>query len=124
MKKIVRLSLIFFATRLVDKSVRLRKKLKKMSIWTLEELGATDEEHAIEYDWEENCAPSMPSGAFEPDLTDAYITKIWNDRGLVKANLHAYYLGEDRFGVDLGDEIYTDWEDILDHLTSDLQFKE
>jgi len=70
----------------------------------------------VEFDWENESAPSYPSGAFQDDLTDVYITKIWLDRDLIKVNLHAYYIGEDLEDIDLNDDVCVDWEDLLDAL--------
>ena len=73
----------------------------------------------VEFDWEENEAPSYASSAFDNDLSDAYITKIWLNDGRVFANLYAYYLGETATNVDLTNEAYVDWDDILEHLIDD-----
>ena len=75
----------------------------------------------VEFDWENNGAPSYASGAFDEDLTDAYITKIWLGKGgLILVNLYAYYLGDEREEVDLADECCVDWEDILEYLIDEL----
>ena len=76
----------------------------------------------ITFDWENSDAPSISSMNFDEDITDAYITKIWLDdgmNGIVKVNLHAYYLGEDKEDIDLNDEI-VEWDEILDYLIDKL----
>lgn len=75
------------------------------------------EKGPIEFDWDNCDAPSIPSTQFEDDLADSYITKIWYD-GLIKVNLHAYYLGEDLENIDLGDETCVDWVDLLEWVVS------
>ena len=71
----------------------------------------------VEFDWENGNAPSYASCSFNSDLTDVYITKIWLDEnGIIRVNLHAYYLGEDKEDVDLHDDTCVDWQDILTHL--------
>lgn len=87
-------------------------------------MGATTEESGLEYEWEYSDAPSIASTQFGDDLADCYVTKIWLDRGLVKVNLHAYYLGEDREGIDLNDECNVDWEDLLCYLVNELENRE
>lgn len=76
---------------------------------------------AVEFDWDEGQAPSYCSGEFQDDVTDAYITKIWLQNGLIMVNLHAYYLGEDVENVDLNDDVNVDWEDILYCLMQELE---
>lgn len=78
-----------------------------------------NEKKKISFDWNNCDAPSIASQQFDEDITDAYITDIWLDggmNGIIKVNLHAYYLGEDREDIDLNDEIGVDWSDILDYL--------
>ena len=91
-------------------------KAKKLVKEVLNELGGS-----MEFDWEVRDTPSINSGVFEDDVTDCYITKIYLDHDLVMANLHAYYLNEDADGIDLADEVDTDWVDILDYLVSELE---
>ena len=72
---------------------------------------------SVTFDWESCEAPSYASGKYAEDLTDVYyITKIYLDGDLIKADLHAYYLGDDLKDVDLCDEVDVDWVDILDNL--------
>lgn len=69
----------------------------------------------IEFDWENNDAPSIASTHFEDDHADCYVTKLWANGECVYADLHAYYLGEDAENVDLvNDECNIDWPDLLD----------
>ena len=89
----------------------IQKDARKQVIEILKEKGAQ------EWDWENDSAPSIISTQFEDDLADSYITKIWYD-GLIKVNLHAYYLGEDLENIDLGDETCVDWVDLLEWVVS------
>ena len=76
-----------------------------------------NEHGPIEFDWENDSAPSIASTQFEDDLADCYVTKLWanGDSEYVYADLHAYYLGEDAENVDLvSDECNIDWLDLLD----------
>ena len=101
---------------LLDNANETRKQIKNAIKECLLKIGKP-----VKFDWEENGAPSYASGAFDEDLTDAYITKIWLDKsGLILANLYAYYLGDDRKKVDLADECCVDWEDILGYLIGEL----
>lgn len=70
----------------------------------------------MEFDWENSEAPSIASTQFEDDLADCYVTKMYNiGDECVYADLHAYYLGEDKQNVDLvNDECNIDWLDLLD----------
>ena len=95
----------------------LNKQVKDLVIETLRKIGKP-----IEFDWDENCAPTMISGSFNDDQCDnCYITRIWLDGDLVMANLHAFYLGEDRKNIDLSDEYDVDWLDLLDWISDELE---
>ena len=102
--------------KLLETAEETRKQIKNAIVEVLTELGATDKNHAIVFDWEEDGAPSYASTQFDDDLADAYVTAIWLDKGLIKVNLHAYYIGDDRENIDLNDETCVDWDDILDTL--------
>jgi len=106
------------ATALVEQVATLKEKVKNAVLIALQEHGK-----AVEFDYDNGDAPSINVGCFDDDVTDAYITKIWADGGLVKANLHAYYLGDDREDIDLGDECLgaSDWADILDYVISNAE---
>ena len=71
----------------------------------------------IEFDYSMD-APSIASGSFDDDLTDAYITKIWIESGVVKVDLYAYYIADDRFGRELARELVgaEEYADILDYV--------
>ena len=99
----------------LDKFNEMKRDVKQLLMDCLIEIG-----HPIEFDFDECDAPSISSGRFDDDLTDAYITKIWCNNGLVYVNLHAYYLGEDREGVDLSDEYDVDYADILLYILEEL----
>lgn len=94
----------------------LEKQAKELVIETLRKIGKP-----IEFDWENICAPCMVSSAFDDDVTDAYISKLWLDGDLVKANLRAFYIGEDRENIDLSDECNIDWLDVLDWVSDELE---
>ena len=101
---------------LLNQAGEIRRQIKSAIVECLTMLSATDKSHAIVFDWEEDGAPSYASTQFGDDLADAYVTAIWLDKGLIKVNLHAYYIGEDRENIDLNDETCADWEGILDTL--------
>ena len=103
-----------FYKELLNKFYNSEKELREAVIEILQA-----KKKGFKFDWENGEAPSFPSCSFDEDLTDTYIAKIWYD-GLVKANLHAYYLADDSEDVDLGDEVAVDWADILDNLLSKL----
>ena len=109
--------------KLIEQAAAISNDIKAAIKECLVKLGATDEEHGIEFDWEEGCAPSIASTNFGRDLADSYITKIWYD-GLVMVNLHAYYVGDDRENIDLASECNVDYEDILAYLTCELDERE
>lgn len=106
--------------KLIDQAAAIHNDIKAAVKECLVKLGATDEEHGIVFDWEDCCAPSICSLQFGDDVADSYITKIWYDRGLIKVNLHAYYVGDDRENIDLASECNVDYEDILACLTCEL----
>ena len=110
--------------KLIDQAAAIRNDIKAAVKECLVKLGATDEEHGVEFDWEDGSAPSICSLQFKDDVADSYITKIWYDKGLIKVNLNAYYLGDDRENIDLANECNVDYEDILDYLTCELDERE
>ena len=73
-------------------------------------------ENPLIFDWEDGDAPSMISGDFDDDLCDCYITKIYLDGDYIYADLHAYYLQDDRYRVLLNNEHNVDWGDIMEFL--------
>jgi hypothetical protein len=73
-------------------------------------------ENPLIFDWEDGDAPSMVSGDFDDDLCDCYITKIYLDGDYIYADLHAYYLQDDRYQVLLNNEHNVDWGDIMEYL--------
>lgn len=106
--------------QLIERADETRNLIKAAIRECLVKLNATDEEHGLEFDWEEDCAPSYPSTQFSDDLADSFVTKIWLDGELIKVNLHAYYVGDDRENIDLADETCVDWEDILSNLLANI----
>jgi len=107
--------------KLIEQAAAISNDIKAAVKECLVKLGATDEEHGIVFDWEEESAPSICSLQFDDDVADSYITKIWYDKGLIKVNLHAYYVGDDRENIDLASECNVDYEDILDFLADELE---
>ena len=95
---------------LLTDAYTIRKTAREMVKQVLTEVGGT-----IEFDWDGGAAPCINSGAFEDDVTDCYIYKIYLDGDLIRADLHAYYLNDDVESIDLADEPNTDWIDILDY---------
>lgn len=73
-------------------------------------------ENPLIFNWEDGDAPSMISGDFEDDICDCYITKIYLDGDYIYADLHAYYLQDDRYRVLLNNENNVDWGDIMEYL--------
>jgi hypothetical protein len=110
--------------KLINQAIAIRNDIKAAIKECLVKLGATDEEHGVVFDWEDGSAPSICSLQFGDDIADSYITKIWYDKGLVKVNLHAYYVVDDRESIDLACECNVDYEDILDYLASELDERE
>jgi len=96
----------------------LKDKTKMMCIDALIQLGATSEDKAIVFDWDESGdAPSHVSTLFDDDICDCYISKIWlEDNQHIYVDLHAYYLQDDREHVFLADDGDADYMDILLHL--------
>jgi hypothetical protein len=106
------------AETLIQMARNAKETLQAAVANTLKEHGK-----AVEFDYENNSAPSIDAGCFGDDDTDCYITKIWNDKGLVKANLHAYYLGDDREDIDLSRECLgtSDWAEILEYILGEIE---
>lgn len=73
-------------------------------------------ENPLIFNWEDGDAPSIISGDFEDDICDCYITKIYLDGDYIYADVHAYYLQDDRYRVLLNNEHNVDWGDIMEYL--------
>lgn len=82
----------------------------------LKEQNITKENPLIFNWWADGDAPSMISGDFEDDICDCYITKIYLDGDYIYADLHAYYLQDDRYRVLLNNENNVNWGDIMEYL--------
>ena len=108
---------------LIEQSNIIRNNIKSAIQECLVKLGAIDEEHGVEFDWEDYDAPSIYSSSFNDDAVSCYITKIWQDSGEVMVNLHAFYIGEDAEKISLGTECDVDYATILDYLLDELDEK-
>jgi hypothetical protein len=102
--------------RFIERSREAQQIAKAYCIVVLQEIG-----HPVEFDWDSSDAPSIDSTKFDDDVTDCYIEKVWLDRGLIKVNLHAYYLGDDREDIDLADECNADYVELLDYLITKME---
>lgn len=111
MKTLTKEKLLLF----IKRSRNVQKQAKEYCLKVLEEIG-----HPVEFDWDTSDAPSIDSTHFSDDVCDCYIEKVWLDRGLIKVNLYAYYLGNRREDIDLADECNADYVDLLDYLISEL----
>lgn len=111
MKKLTKEKLLLF----IKRSRSAQKQAQEYCLKVLEEIG-----HPVEFDWDTSDAPSIDSTHFSDDVCDCYIEKVWLDRGLIKVNLYAYYLGDRREEIDLADECNADYVDLLDYLISEL----
>lgn len=111
MKKLTKEKLLLF----IKRSRSAQKQAKEYCLKVLEEIG-----HPVEFDWDTSDAPSIDSTHFSDDVCDCYIEKVWLDRGLIKVNLYAYYLGDRREEIDLADECNADYVDLLDYLIPEL----
>ena len=111
MKTLTKEKLLLF----IKRSRSAQKQAKEYCLKVLEEIG-----HPVEFDWDTSDAPSIDSTHFSDDVCDCYIEKVWLDRGLIKVNLYAYYLGDRREEIDLANECNADYVDLLDYLISEL----
>lgn len=102
----------FIETTLITLN-EIKEEARKRCVDVLKQLGGS-----IEWDWENEDAPSHISGLFQADLSDCYITKAYLDEAdNIKVCLHAYYLDcEDYDDVLFSDEQNADYLDLLDHL--------
>lgn len=105
--------ILTFCDRVTKERKEINEIGQKMVIDLLKERGS------VEWDWEDDYAPSISSCAFSDDLADCYITKIYLDGDYVKVGLHAYYLCEDK-DVSLASEPLVDWVDILECMAEKL----
>lgn len=101
--------------RFIERSREAQKIAKAYCIVVLQEIG-----HPIDFDWDTSNAPSIDSTQFDDDVTDCYIERVWLDKGLIKVNLYAYYIGDRREGIDLADECNVDYVDLLSYLIDEL----
>lgn len=76
----------------------------------------------IVFDYMNGNAPCAVSCSFGDDIADCYITYLYCEGETLYADLYAYYLEEDRSGVDLAfDEPNTDWLCILEYIVEQHQ---
>lgn len=101
--------------RFIERSREAQKIAKAYCIVVLQEIG-----HPVDFDWDTSNAPSIDSTQFDDDVTDCYVEKVWLDKGLIKVNLYAYYIGDRREDIDLADECNADYVDLLSYLIDEL----
>jgi len=101
----------------VNRGYNMQKRAKKMCIALLSDTKDFPT-NSIVFNLDEVDAPSYASGQFDDDVTDCSITKVYVENGVLKADLHAYYFGEDTNGVDLTDELNVDYIEILDYINT------
>lgn len=101
--------------RFIERIREAQKIAKAYCIVVLQEIG-----HPIDFDWDTSNAPSIDSTQFDDDVTDCYIERVWLDKGLIKVNLYAYYIGDRREDIDLADECNVDYVDLLSYLIDEL----
>ena len=101
--------------RFIERSREAQKIATAYCIVVLQEIG-----HPIDFDWDTSNAPSIDSTQFDDDVTDCYIERVWLDKGLIKVNLYAYYIGDRREDIDLADECNVDYVDLLSYLIDEL----
>lgn len=77
----------------------------------------------IEFDWENDDAPSIDSKSFKGDVADCYIKALYMEDETLHADLHAYYLGDDNSGVNLVDDESICWCSLLGDLIPYLTFQ-
>ena len=101
--------------RFIERSREAQKIAKAYCIVVLQEIG-----HPVDFDWDTSDAPGIDSTQFDDDVTDCYIERVWLDKGLIKVNLYAYYIGDRREDIDLADECNVDYVDLLSYLIDEL----
>lgn len=102
-------------SQFIDWARGMEKKAGELCIELLNEI----EGQSLSFDWEENDAPSYPSGQFSDDITDAYITRVYLEDGSLYVDLHAYYLSEDLFHVNLAEDCCNEvYVDLLEYINN------
>ena len=101
--------------RFIERSRQAQVDAKNYCLAILEQIG-----HSVDFDWDTSDAPSIDSTQFDDDVTDCYIERVWLDKGLIKVNLYAYYIGDRREDIDLADECNVDYVDLLSYLIDEL----
>ena len=108
-----------YADNLLAKAAETRNRIKAMIVDILVQLGARDEDTAVEFDAENELAPSFLSVncAEEADGTEVYIALLWIDKRGLRVNYYnpkAWHEG-DKFEYDiaLDSESHVDYEEIL-----------
>ena len=95
----------------------IREKTREKCVQALKALGGS-----VEWDWENEDAPTITSIYFDDDLSDCYVTKAWLDEaGNIKVNLHAYYKDiNDIEDILFEDEPNADYLELLSVLNQEL----
>ena len=104
---------------LLKQAVETRNRIKAMIIDILVQLNAKDEDSAVEFDAENELAPSFLSVncAEEADGTEVYIALLWIDKRGLRVNYYnpnAWHEGDKfEYGIALDNESHVDYEEIL-----------
>lgn len=95
----------------------IREQAREKCVQALKELGG-----CVEWDWENEDAPSITSIYFDDDLSDCYVTKAYlDDAGNIVVDLHAYYKDMDDIkDVLFADEPNADYLELLNALNKEL----
>lgn len=107
---------------LLKQAVKTRNRIKAMIIDILVQVGARDEDTAVEFDAEDSQAPSFFSinCSAEADGTDVYIALLWVDKDGLRANYYvpnAWHEGDKfEYNMSLKDESCVNYEEILEWL--------
>ena len=99
------------AKEYVSKLNDLKAQTYRILSAQLKELGATPDK-PIEFDWENQDAPSVTAICFGDDVADTYVKSIYIDGESIYVNLYSYYQGDNMDNVLLTDSCM-DYDDII-----------
>jgi hypothetical protein len=103
--------------------IKIERSMHERGLYIVRELlneQNITKENPLVFDWKNGNAPCMVSDEFEDDVCDCYITKIYLDGDYIYADLHAYYLQEDVYGILLDNAQNVCWGDIMEFLMNEM----
>lgn len=98
------------------------KRLEETAKEQIKEILSKKSDNKVEFNWFDGIAPSFACSQIDEDVTDVYIKYVRFISGYkLVAKVHAYYQCLDTIEIDLEQEPYMDWFDLLMYLNETIK---